>query len=191
MNWNEAIQRMQTVCKHNKDLTREICQPCSTPDTSAKQVDVEREQLYYAWLIEQRDSNGKPTWLKIDNFIHEQTDNAWEALHFGRKVDAEAYAAGNEDEVIYITEHAFQGPKVAALSTRSDASAAECTCDDESGMTDRGCVKCWGDTSAVELVLDIRQCLMEVLPYTPDMIPRSTINSIITKAEQWLKKQGV
>lgn len=63
------------------------------------------DKTYYAWLIEQRDANGKPTWL-CNPYFPEFTDNAWGALHFGRKSDAEAYA-GSKTCDLYITEHAF------------------------------------------------------------------------------------
>lgn len=75
-----------------------------------------KEKSYYAWLIEQRDDNGKPTWL-CNPYYPEFIDNAWEALHFGRKRDAEAYA-DSEIHVLYITEHAF--PAVALLAAMKE-----------------------------------------------------------------------
>lgn len=75
-----------------------------------------RDETYYAWLIEQRDNNGKPTWL-CNPYFPEFTDNAWDALHFGRKSDAEAYA-DSETYTLYISEHAFPSAKFTSKEAR-------------------------------------------------------------------------
>lgn len=90
---------------------------------------------YNAWLIEQRDSNGKPTWLSHYGFTT-FTDNAWDALHFSRKQDAEHFAdSDGSDYVLYITEHSFPSttqpipvePKQAQVGV-DDTRCSDCPC---------------------------------------------------------------
>lgn len=61
----------------------------------------------YAWLIEKGTAGGT-TYRDIDdNGLMTWTKDAYQAIHFKRRVDAEKFANGDEED-IRITEHGFE-----------------------------------------------------------------------------------
>ena len=68
--------------------------------------------MYEAWLIEfKHQENGVPSYLSglTSDFNEQRTTDAWDALHFGRKQDAETIirALGWTDVAATATEHMF------------------------------------------------------------------------------------